>query len=74
MSGYVFCVSGGSVSVGMYDVQLVPGRAYAADDELVRRYPHLFAATPIVYDHRGNVVEQATAAPGEKRTVRRGAA
>jgi len=69
---YVFCVSGGFVSAGVYDIQLVPGRAYAADDPVVKMHPELFADEPVVYDHRGNIVEQATAAPGERRQVRRG--
>lgn len=69
---YVFCTSGGFVSTGVFDVQLVPGRAYAADDPIVKRYPQFFADEPTVYDHRGNIVEQATANPGERRQVKRG--
>lgn len=69
---YVFCTSGGFVSAGTFDIQLVPGRAYDANDPVVRKYPHMFSDTPTVYDHRGNIVEQATAAPGERRQVRRG--
>lgn len=69
---YVFCVSGGWVSAGVFDVQLVPGRAYAADDPVVRMHPHLFSDHPTVYTSRGDIVEQATAAPGEKRAVKRG--
>ena len=44
---YVFCVSGGFVSAGVYDIQLVPGRAYAADDPVVKLHPHLFAGGPV---------------------------
>lgn len=58
-------------------VPLVEGRAYAADDPVVRQLPHLFVDTPVVYDHRGSIVtphghvEEATANPGEKRGRRR---
>lgn len=46
------------------------GEAWAADDPLVVAHPELFADTPArVYRSNGRreVVEQATAAPGEKR-------
>lgn len=69
---YVFCVSGGSVLLGPIPVQLVVGRAYAADDPIVRQYPHMFSDTPIVYDAFGTVVEQASADPGARRAVKRG--
>ena len=58
------------VSVNGIDVQLIEGRAYPATDPACRQYPHLFSTFPTVYDNRGNVIEQATAAPGERRAVR----
>jgi hypothetical protein len=69
---YVFCVSGGSVQLGPVPIQLVPGRAYAADDPVVRQYPQFFADTPTVYNSYGDIVEQATANPGNRRSVKRG--
>lgn len=69
---YVFCVSGGTVDVGPVPVQLVPNRAYAADDPVVRMYPQFFSDSPTVYNSRGEIVEQATANPGNKRSVKRG--
>lgn len=66
----VFAVSTTTVADGDVSVQLTEGRAYPADDPVVVRYPHLFRATPTVYTTRGVVVEQATSAPGEKRTIR----
>lgn len=55
-----------------------PAQAYAADDPLVRAYPWLFSteeelasrgAEPTLRESAP--VEQATRAPGEKRTTRR---
>ncbi len=69
MSKYVFARADEIVLVNAVEVQLVAGRAYAADDPAVKVYPHLFAASPVVYSSDGAVVEQATAAPGEKRAT-----
>ncbi|GIH27619.1 hypothetical protein Aph01nite_59290 [Acrocarpospora phusangensis] len=44
-----------------------PAHAFSADDPLVREYPWLFVADP----EDGPPLEQATQAPGEKRTTRR---
>lgn len=52
-------------------VDLTAGRAMPADDPVVIAFPHLFRDVPTVYDWTGTVVEQATAAPGERRAVRR---
>jgi hypothetical protein len=67
----VFAVSTATVMDGLVPVQLIADRAYPADDPVVLRFPHLFVPLPKVYSSRGVVVEQATAAPGEKRTVTR---
>lgn len=60
---------------------LTKGEAWAADDEIVRRFPQFFTATPPrLRTHRGYItpdddrstpppVEVATAAPGETRNV-----
>jgi hypothetical protein len=69
---YRFATCNTVVFIDNYDVSLVEGRAYDADDAVVRRYPHLFTDHPVVYSSRNVVVEQATAAPGERRTVKRG--
>ena len=44
-------------------VQIVEGWPYDEDDPIVRQFPHLFSDV-------SPVVEQATAAPGEKRATR----
>lgn len=45
---------------------------YEADDPLVRRYPDMFATDEQLAKERADKpVEQATAAPGEKRATRR---
>ena len=72
MPKYRFAKSSGFVNVGAEGVsfELVAGRAYTIDHPAVRQYPHLFSDEPTVYDWHGPVVEQATAAPGEKRATR----
>lgn len=80
MPTYVFCVASTTVTLGQMPVHLHADKAYASDDDVVRRYPHLFSDTPRVYDHLNNevtpagygAVEQATAAPGERRGRGRG--
>lgn len=52
-------------------VELIAGRAMPADEPVVVAFPHLFTDLPTVYNSAGFVVEQATAAPGERRNVRR---
>lgn len=50
------------------------GEAWYADSPLVRSYPDMFSAKPTEVFPRNwePPVEQATAAPGEKRNTRRG--
>lgn len=59
-------------------VQLIEGEAWDADDPIVQSHPDWFSPEPAVV--RGTVprkaaeapvVEQATAAPGERRSVKR---
>lgn len=48
------------------------GEPWDADDPLVRAHPDLFDTEPAkVHRTTAGPVEQATAAPGERRTVRR---
>jgi hypothetical protein len=47
--------------VGTKDVVVLAGEAFAKGDPIVKKWPHLFSRTA---EPR---VEQATAAPGEKR-------
>lgn len=50
------------------------GEAWAADDPIVTANPSLFSADPAqarISRGRGEVVEQATRAPGEKSRARR---
>jgi hypothetical protein len=67
-----FARSNGFVTLYGMDVQLVQDRAYDINDPVVKEFPHLFSDNPTVYDRNGLIVETATAAPGEKRAVRRG--
>lgn len=59
-------------------VQIVEGEAWRADDPIVQKYPQKFADLPKIvrttlprHLQGEPPVEQATAAPGEKRTTRR---
>lgn len=65
-----FCISTTFITLNGVDVQLIEGRAYPADDPAVKAYPKLFTDTPRVFTSYGVEVEQATAAPGEKRGLR----
>jgi hypothetical protein len=54
-------------------LRLVTGQAWDADDPFVKSRPDLFASEPGVVCRSGPApVEQATAAPGERRNTRRG--
>lgn len=57
-------------------VQVRAGELWDGDDPLVARYPDMFVEAPNVVrstasENGYTEVEQATAAPGEKRNVRR---
>lgn len=45
------------------------GEVWAASDPLVRANPDAFSETPVRIGHTVPIVEQATAAPGERRRV-----
>ncbi len=51
-------------------INLKPGDCWAADDPVVLQHPGLFQDEPIPR-RSVPVVEQATAAPGERRNTRR---
>jgi hypothetical protein len=72
MAEYVYpnCVS--TVLYNGGRVRLHPTQQWKSDDPFVKARPEFFSETPLVAAHSdGYTVEQATAAPGEKRTVRR---
>jgi len=68
-------------TTGAGQVLIHRGSHWPADDPLVKQFPHVFSDDPRYgLSYSGDApdymseppVEQATAAPGEKRTVRRG--
>lgn len=67
---YVFATSTCAVRWEGGVVRLHAGDAWPADDRFVKARGDLFAEHPTVI-RRTEVVEQATARPGEKRTTRR---
>lgn len=48
-------------------VTVLPGEAWDAESEIVRRYPNSFSDVPVKVRSDVGWVETATAAPGEKR-------
>lgn len=52
------------VRVNGVPIGIQEGQAFDSSDEIVRLYPWLFEGV-------GDAVEQATAAPGQKRSTRR---
>ena len=82
MSDYVFALDTVSVRINSIPVPVQIGAAFHKDDPVVLVHPELFSPDP-VFIHRTPgyeipkrleepTVEQATAAPGEKRGARRG--
>ena len=73
---YVFAIDTCSLREpgSKYPTTIHKGSAWYADSPLVQSYPDMFAAKPTEVFPRNWVapVEQATAAPGEKRATRRG--
>lgn len=72
MSSYVYAKTTCSVKWGKRVVRVVGGDVWHAGDPFVKAHPDLFNREPTVV--RGErpkegPVEQATAAPGEKRTT-----
>jgi len=54
-----------STTIAGDEVEYHKGEIVEGDDPAIRKRPNLFG--PIQLKHRRNVVEQATAAPGEMR-------
>ena len=75
-SKVVFAKTSAVLAHGGQRVPIRAGEPWDGDDSLVKSYPDMFAdgvaAVRSTTDPRGYTeVEQATRAPGEKRTVRR---
>lgn len=80
MSKYVFARITGTVQGRAGTLRVREGSVWYADHPLVKEHPDLFSVDPPEVFPRGwtppepkvdRVVEQATAAPGEKRGVKR---
>jgi hypothetical protein len=72
--GYVFAVQTLGVDVGSVRVKIGRGEARHDDDPVVLAYPELFTSVPPglrTFPDWSPPVEQATAAPGERRSTRR---
>lgn len=75
MNALVYATAATSVRWRGGIVRLAEGDAWDADDPFVRSNPGFFAEDPTKVHHSRGAeapVEQATAAPGEKRSTRRG--
>jgi len=77
---YVFVRQTQAVSLGNERVMLTAGEAWPATDPVVKANPDAFAPTPtrarsfdagVVRTFDTERIEQATAAPGERRNTRR---
>ena len=77
MSRFVFALDTTSVRVDGLPITVRRGEARHRTDPVVRAYPAMFADEPVVvalfpgFRYEDVEVEQATAAPGEKRAARR---
>lgn len=73
MSRYVFASASVSVRVPgeTYPVPVRRGEVWYAEDPFVKAHPDLFSDDPPRARGSEPEVEQATAAPGEKRATRR---
>jgi hypothetical protein len=54
-------------AVGSLEVNVREGWLFASDDPIVKKYPTLFGPVAVRQSVAGGRIEQATAAPGEKR-------
>lgn len=71
-STIVFAAAQCAVHWNGLTLRLNPGDPWDATDPFVRARPDLFSDVPAVVNRTSVRVEQATAAPGERRTTRRG--
>lgn len=69
---YVFARTSASVNHGHLSVTVVEGQIWAADDPFVAAHRELFSDTPARVHRTAPLVEDTSAAPGAKRTARRG--
>lgn len=67
MADHVFAASTCAIRGAGGVVRLRIGDAWPADDPVVQAHPELFSEGPTVVKRSQPAVEQATAAPGEKR-------
>lgn len=80
MSDYVFARDTVAVRINSCPVPVTLGAAFHKDDPVVKIHPELFQSDPVIVNRTPGFeipvnapeVEQATAAPGERRTGRRG--
>ncbi len=63
----VVALSTFSVALDGIPLTVREGEAWAADDPIVKRYPEAFTKDLRAVRRSAPVVEQATAAPGERR-------
>lgn len=71
MADHVFAASTCAIRHGGVTVRLRIGDAWTANDPVVEAHPELFSEVPTDVKRSAPDVEQATAAPGEKRGRRR---
>ena len=72
---FVFAVESVSVRCAGYPQRIHKGYAYDAHDPIVLANPSMFQPTPVLVARSDGFtpeVEQATAAPGERRSAKRG--
>ena len=67
---YVYALRSASVNYGPLSVNVVEGQVWDADDPFVKAHKDLFSDVPVRVHRTTPVVEEATAAPGAKRTRR----
>jgi hypothetical protein len=67
---YVFSQAACSFDHDGLTINLQPDQVWDANDPVVRAHPELFAADPVRVRRTVSPVEEATAAPGQKRARR----
>ena len=64
---YVVALSSFMGGIGSRDIRITTGDIYRADDPAVKKWPYAFGPLQVHESSPSTRVEQATAAPGEKR-------
>jgi hypothetical protein len=54
-------------AVGSFEISIREGFLFPSDDPIVKKYPTLFGPVVLRHSTAAPIIEQATAAPGEKR-------